>query len=76
MFTGKKKGPEKTKSVMHPVKCTLEELYVGKLTRIKINRDVVCKSCKGMGGEQGANQKCDICVGTGKIVRSMMVGIG
>lgn len=36
-------GPKKTKSVVHPVKCTLEELYSGKVTRIKVNRDRVKK---------------------------------
>ena len=45
VFGGKKKGPEKTKSVIHPIKCTLEELYEGKTTRIKLNRDRICGKC-------------------------------
>ena len=34
-----KMGPKKTKSVIHPISCTLEELYKGKSTKIKINRN-------------------------------------
>lgn len=52
MFGGKKnKGPKKTKSVVHPVKCTLEELYNGKTLKVKINRDIICKACNGKGGD-------------------------
>ena len=32
-------GPKKTKSVIHPVKLTLEELYMGKSIKIKVTRD-------------------------------------
>jgi len=64
---GQDKGPKKTKSVIHPVKCTLEELYNGKTTRIKIARDRTCETCNGKGGESHNNQKCTRCVGTGKL---------
>jgi len=44
-FFGKdgKMGPKKTKSVIHPVKCTLEELYQGKKMKVKITRDRIIK---------------------------------
>ena len=38
-----KLGPKKTKSVIHPVKCTLEDLYNGKSFKVRINRDRVIK---------------------------------
>ena len=31
-------GPKKTRSIIHPVSCTLEELYNGKTTRVKVSR--------------------------------------
>jgi len=34
-----KMGPKNTKSVIHPISCTLEDLYNGKKTKIKINRN-------------------------------------
>ena len=40
MFGNKGKfRPKKTRSVIHPVKCTLEDLYLGKATRIRVIRD-------------------------------------
>lgn len=39
MFNKTKEGPKKTKSVIHPVKLTLEELYMGKAIKIKVTRD-------------------------------------
>jgi len=55
MFGGKEKGPKKNKSVIHPIKCTLEDLYNGKSTKIKINRDRLCTACSGKGGENSNN---------------------
>jgi DnaJ homolog subfamily A member 2 len=39
MFNQKNMGPKKTKSVIHPVKVTLEELFAGKSIKIKVTRD-------------------------------------
>ena len=46
----KKKG----KPVMHPLKCTLEEIYSGKTTKIAVNRDRIWEGCEGKGGKDGA----------------------
>ena len=51
LFGGGDKGPQKTKSVIHPIKCTLEELYKGKSVRIKVAHDRLCSTCAGKGGE-------------------------
>jgi DnaJ family protein A protein 2 len=69
MFGDAGKGPKKTKSVIHPIKCTLEDLYNGKNSRIKVSRDRICTGCAGKGGDQGDNQRCKNCVGKGKILR-------
>ena len=76
MFGESGKGPQKTKSVIHPIKCTLGDLYNGKSSRIKVNRDRLCEVCNGKGGEQGDNQKCEICRGSGKIMRTQHIGMG
>jgi DnaJ family protein A protein 2 len=44
--------PKKTKSVIHPVKCTLEDLYSGKTFKIKVTRDRLCKDCDAKGGSK------------------------
>ena len=51
MFGGNDKGPKKTKSVIHPIKCTLEDLYKGKSARIKVAHDRLCTTCAGKGGD-------------------------
>jgi DnaJ family protein A protein 2 len=76
MFDKKDKGPKKTKSVVQPIKCTLEDLYNGKSSRIRINRDRICNICQGKGGESANNQKCAVCLGSGKIIKSTMTGFG
>jgi DnaJ homolog subfamily A member 2 len=47
-------GPKKGKPVMHPLKCTLEEIYAGKSTKIAVNRERICTGCSGLGGKEGA----------------------
>jgi DnaJ family protein A protein 2 len=63
-------GPKKGKSVLHPVKATLEDLYNGKLTKVAVSRDRICPKCEGKGGKAGAVQTCTGCKGKG--VRTIM----
>jgi len=76
MFGGKKNGPKKTKSVIHPIKCSLEDLYNGKTVRIKVTRDRKCKECNGNGGSQGESQQCHLCSGSGYNILPEMKGPG
>jgi len=48
------RGPQKGKSVMHPVKATLEDLYNGKTSKVAVNRERICSKCEGKGGKVGA----------------------
>ena len=50
----KASGPKKGKSVLHPVKATLEDLYNGKTAKVAVNRDRICSKCEGKGGKAGA----------------------
>jgi len=69
-------GPKKGKPVMHPLKCTLEEIYAGKTTKIAVNRERICVPCKGLGGKEGAVQKCSTCRGRGMVTRMTQLGPG
>jgi DnaJ family protein A protein 2 len=51
---GRQTGPKKGKSVLHPVKATLADLYNGKSTKVAVNRDRICTKCGGLGGKAGA----------------------
>jgi DnaJ family protein A protein 2 len=69
-------GTKKGKPVMHPLKVTLEEIYTGKTTKIAINRERICGKCDGLGGKEGAVQKCVTCKGRGMVTRMQMLGPG
>ena len=69
-------GPKKGKPVMHPLKCTLEEIYAGKSTKIAVNRERICQVCDGKGGADGAVQKCTTCRGRGIVTRMVQLGPG
>jgi len=69
-------GPRKAKPVVHPLKCTLEEIYKGKETKIKINRERICEKCDGKGGKEGAVQTCGQCKGRGMVTKMQMIGPG
>ena len=70
------RGPKKGKSVMNPIKATLEELYVGKTQKIAINRERICAKCEGKGGKDGAVKSCAGCNGKGMRTTMTMVGPG
>lgn len=69
-------GPKKGKPVMHPMKCTLEEIYTGKATKIAVNRERICSKCDGKGGKDGAVQQCGTCRGRGIVTRMTQLGPG
>lgn len=64
------------KPLQHPLKVTLEEIYAGKQTKIAVNRERICQPCGGLGGKEGAVQKCSTCKGRGMVVRMIQLGPG
>jgi|LauGreDrversion4_2_1035121.scaffolds.fasta_scaffold203292_1 DnaJ family protein A protein 2 len=69
-------GPRKGKSVLHPVKATLADLYNGKSTKVAVNRDRICSKCGGLGGKAGAVSSCGTCKGRGMRTVMQMLGPG
>ena len=54
---------------------TLQDYYRGRTKKIKIQRKVLCKGCKGKGSlKDGAVKKCDGCQGRG--IRVIMQRMG
>ena len=58
-------GPRKGKDIMHNIKVTLEDLYKGKVTKLALNKTVLCGPCNGKGGKEGAVKTCTGCHGRG-----------
>ncbi|KAF3910761.1 hypothetical protein ABW20_dc0100561 [Dactylellina cionopaga] len=73
-------GPGRTprgKDVVHQYEVTLEELYKGKTVKFGSSRNVLCQSCKGTGGKEGAKPKeCGSCHGSGHTTSLRQIGRG
>lgn len=69
---------KKTKTVLHQLKVTLEDVYKGNKRFLQISRYRVCITCKGSGSKNaGADTKCSGCNGKGMktIKRQIPMGI-
>jgi DnaJ homolog subfamily A member 2 len=69
-----RKGPQKGKNLKHVLKVSLEDLYLGKTTKLSLTKDVICSKCEGRGGKEGAVKKCSVCDGTGVKVTLRTLG--
>jgi len=68
---------EKTKSVLHTLKVSLEDVYKGNKRFLEISRYRVCKGCKGSGSKDAnANTKCAGCQGKGMKVIMQKISMG
>jgi DnaJ family protein A protein 2 len=67
---GRQQQKRKTKSVLHTLNVTLEDVYKGNNKYLEISRYRICGGCKGSGAKDpNANTKCTGCGGKGmKIV--------
>ncbi|CAB4429065.1 unnamed protein product [Rhizophagus irregularis] len=52
-----RQGPRKGKNLKHVLKVSLEDLYLGKTSKLSLNKNVICSKCEGRGGKEGAVQK-------------------
>ncbi|KAG2229529.1 hypothetical protein INT48_006920 [Thamnidium elegans] len=67
-------GPRRGKDMMHQLKVSLEDLYMGKTSKLALQKNILCVKCDGKGGKEGAVQTCRGCNGQG--VRIMMRQMG
>ncbi|KAJ6787274.1 hypothetical protein PWT90_01695 [Aphanocladium album] len=76
MFGGgmNERGPPKARTIRHTHKVTLEDIYRGKVSKLALQRSVVCPKCDGLGGKEGAVKRCAGCDGQG--MKTMMRQLG
>ncbi|KAG1142193.1 hypothetical protein G6F37_002285 [Rhizopus arrhizus] len=67
-------GPRRGKDMMHQLKVNLEDLYLGKTSKLALQKNTLCSKCDGKGGKEGAVQSCRGCNGQG--IRIMMRQMG
>ncbi|KAI8363811.1 ATPase GET3 [Choanephora cucurbitarum] len=67
-------GPRRGKDMMHQLKVSLEDVYLGKTSKLALQKNVLCSKCDGKGGKEGAVQPCRPCNGQG--IRVIMRQMG
>lgn len=77
MFGGgamQQQGPKRSRDIVHVHKVSLEDLYKGKISKLALQKSVLCSKCEGRGGKEGAVKKCSGCNGQG--MKTMMRQMG
>ncbi|KAF2088272.1 DnaJ-domain-containing protein [Saccharata proteae CBS 121410] len=76
MFGGgmRETGPKKARTISHVHKVSLEDIYRGKVSKLALQKSVLCSKCEGRGGKEGAVKKCAGCDGRG--MKTMMRQMG
>lgn len=67
-------GPKKARTIHHVLKVSLEDIYRGKISKLALQKSIICPKCEGRGGKEGAVRKCPGCDGFG--VKTMMRQMG
>lgn len=68
MFGGggmRDQGPRKARAIHHVHKVSLEDIYKGKVSKLALQKSILCPACDGRGGKEGAVKKCAGCDGHG-----------
>ncbi|KXT14999.1 hypothetical protein AC579_7747 [Pseudocercospora musae] len=76
MFGGgmRDQGPKKARTIHHVHKVSLEDIYRGKVSKLALQKSVICSKCEGRGGKEGAVKTCAGCNGQG--MKTMMRQMG
>lgn len=76
MFGGgmRDQGPKKARTIHHVHKVNLEDIYRGKVSKLALQKSVICSGCDGRGGKEGAVKSCTGCNGSG--MKTMMRQMG
>jgi len=74
---GGQRGPRRGEDLVYSLGVSLENLYNGKTSKLKVNKNVLCNTCQGKGSEKdGAVSKCTACKGTGTRMQIRQIGPG
>ncbi|KAI8671224.1 hypothetical protein NCS57_00596600 [Fusarium keratoplasticum] len=71
---GMNRGPPKARTIHHTHKVSLEDIYRGKISKLALQRSIICPKCEGLGGKEGAVKRCPGCDGHG--MKTMMRQMG
>ncbi|EOY33259.1 DNAJ isoform 1 [Theobroma cacao] len=60
--------------VIHNMKVSLEDLYLGTSKKLSLSRNILCSKCNGKGSKSGASMQCPGCQGSGMKVSIRHLG--
>ncbi|EAS33863.1 chaperone DnaJ [Coccidioides immitis RS] len=67
-------GPKKARTIHHVHKVSLEDIYRGKVSKLALQKSIICPGCDGRGGKEGAVKQCSGCNGTGMKIMMRQMG--
>lgn len=67
-------GPKKARTIHHVHKVSLEDIYRGKISKLALQKSIICPSCDGRGGKEGAVKTCAGCNGAGMKIMMRQLG--
>ena len=71
------RGPRKTEDIVFELPVELEDMYNGRVRKLKVNKKVICSQCEGEGSKQkGALKECGTCDGRGIRIVTQRLGPG
>ncbi|KAF1662174.1 UNVERIFIED_CONTAM: hypothetical protein FQV16_0012037, partial [Eudyptes robustus] len=79
MFGGGGRGRRqrrKGEDTVQPFPVSLEDLYKGRTAKLQVTKNIICSSCEGKGGKEGACQTCTRCHGQGRVLVTRQFGPG
>ncbi|MFW6285641.1 MAG: molecular chaperone DnaJ [Nanoarchaeota archaeon] len=75
-FSSRRK-PQKDNTLYDEIEISLEDVYFGTKKEIKLNRDIKCSSCDGIGAKSSSDvEKCTTCEGSGIIIETQRSILG
>ncbi|KAI9315561.1 hypothetical protein BX666DRAFT_1956892 [Dichotomocladium elegans] len=64
--------PRRTKDIVHQLRVSLADLYNGKVSKLAVNKHILCPKCDGAGGKNV--KECQTCKGRGFTVMMRQMG--
>ncbi len=62
------------KPIAKQIDIKLDDAFHGKMAHVKVDRQVVCNTCHGKGGENV--KQCSPCKGNGVVLKTLQLGPG
>ena len=73
---GQRSNVRRGKDIKHDLQVSLEDCYNGKVRKLAVTRNALCKGCDGKGGKEGCEVRCNGCRGQGVVIKMRQLGPG